>query len=103
MSDIRKAHDNYTTQTILKRIQEESDRTGESYETIKQSTDRIKSSLNTQNDISETLNTSKRQLFFMKITANAEDLFFKSGLLFYVLVILYIIVSRTIVSWFFSN
>ncbi|ELP87421.1 hypothetical protein EIN_096880 [Entamoeba invadens IP1] len=102
MSKIREAHESYTTLNVLKRIEEENQHTGENFEIIKESTERIKASITTQEDISSSLAESKSQLFWMKVTANQEEIIFKGGLLFYILVIIYIILTRTVIAWFFA-
>ena len=99
MTDLIKAHENYQEETILKRIQEENERTGESYETIVQTTKLMQETISTQTQIVNDLDTSKRKLFFMKLSQNSELLLFYSGLLFYICVILYILLRRGPISW----
>lgn len=103
MSNIRDAHEAYTVQTILHRVQEENERADDSFNTLKQSTDRLKASLETQQSINDSLDESRSRLFHIKLTALSEDLLFRSGLIFYVCVICYIILSRTLFAWFFSK
>ena len=99
MSDLLKAKDHYKEQTILKRVIEESERTGENFQTIVESTMKLKETIGLHQQIEDDLDTSKRKLFLMKLTSNKELLIFYSGLAFYICVIIYIIIRRGPIAW----
>ncbi|KAL7721448.1 t-SNARE coiled-coil-like proteiny domain-containing protein [Entamoeba marina] len=102
-SSIRDAEQSYSLKNIADRIEEEINKTDVSYSTIKESTDRLKESSHTHEQIGDALNESKSLLRNLYLRANFEDMLFYSSIIFYIVVILYIISTRTIISWFFSD
>lgn len=99
MSDLSKAHETYQNEYILNQIEQTTQQQESTISTIQQTTDILKQTLDTHGKIEKDLKTSNRKLAMMKFIQNKESLLFWSGLIFYVLVIIYILLRRGPIAW----
>ena len=103
MSKIRDAQEKNIENKIIQQMDEELEKTDMNESTIKTSTNIMKESMKTHETMNNNLVKTKELLKQLKITANFESVVYYSALTFYICVIVYIILDRTLIKWFFDK